>query len=126
MQPVKIAVKVESELTAAYKDKLQIDEFPLPETFKIFHGWVEEDEGIEFWLMSSYLNTYKSTYLDSSIYRFKLGDFKRCFIKGCQKVNTLFSEENVRNLNLYKRSVSQTLDNSQEDMKNKDLSYTCT
>ena len=64
---MKIAVKVESELIAVYKDKLQIDEFPLPETFKILHGWMEEDEGIEFWLMSSYLNTYKGTYLDSYI-----------------------------------------------------------
>ena len=38
VQPIKTAVKVESGLAAVYKDRLQIDEFPIPDPLKIPHG----------------------------------------------------------------------------------------
>ena len=54
VQPVKTAVEIESDLITDYENKLKIDDFPIPDPFKIAHGWMEEDEGITFWPMLSY------------------------------------------------------------------------
>ena len=35
VQPVKIAVETESDLITDYKNKLKIDDFPIPDPFKI-------------------------------------------------------------------------------------------
>ena len=37
-----------------YKNKLAIDDFPIPDPFKLPHGWMEEDEGMAFWPVLSY------------------------------------------------------------------------
>ena len=49
VQPVKTAVELESDLITLYKNKVKIDYFPIPDQFKISHGWMEEDEGMIFW-----------------------------------------------------------------------------
>ena len=54
VQPVKTAVEIESDLITDYKNKLKIDDFPIPDPFMIPRGWMEEDEGIAFWPMLSY------------------------------------------------------------------------
>ena len=51
---VKTAAEIESDLITNHKNKLKIDDFPLPGPFKVTHGWMEEDEGIAFRLMLSY------------------------------------------------------------------------
>ena len=48
VQPVKTAVETKSDLITDYKNKLKIDNFPIPEPFKIPHGWMEEDEEMPF------------------------------------------------------------------------------
>ena len=48
VQPVKAAVEIESHFITDYKKKLKIDDFPIPDPFKIPHGWMEEDEGMAF------------------------------------------------------------------------------
>ena len=48
VQPVKTAVETESDLITDYKNKLKIDNFPIPEPFKIPHEWMEEDEEMPF------------------------------------------------------------------------------
>ena len=53
-QPVKTAVEKESDLITDYKNKLKIDDFPIPDPFMIPRGWMEEDEGMAFWPMLSY------------------------------------------------------------------------
>ena len=37
-QPVKTAVEIESDLITDYKNKLKINDFPIPDPFKIPHG----------------------------------------------------------------------------------------
>ena len=49
MQAAKTAVEIKSDLITEYKNKLKINYFPIPDPFKIPHGWIEEDEGIAFW-----------------------------------------------------------------------------
>ena len=49
VQPVKTVVELESDLITHYKNKVKIDYFPIPDQFKISHGWMEEDEGMIFW-----------------------------------------------------------------------------
>ena len=46
VQPVKAVVEIESDLITDYKNKLKIDDFPIPDPFKIPHGWMEENEGV--------------------------------------------------------------------------------
>ena len=53
VKPVKTAVEIESDLTTDYKYKLKIDDFRIPDQFKISHWWIEEDEGMAFWPMLS-------------------------------------------------------------------------
>ena len=48
VQPVKTVVETESNLITECKNKLKIDEFPIPGPFKIPLGWMEEDEGMTF------------------------------------------------------------------------------
>ena len=48
VQPVKTVVETESNLITECKNKLKIDEFPIPDPFKIPLGWMEEDEGMTF------------------------------------------------------------------------------
>ena len=54
VQPVKTVVEIESDLITDYKNKLKLDDFPLPDLFKIPHGWMEENEGVASWPMLSY------------------------------------------------------------------------
>ena len=42
VQTVKPTVKIESELAAGFNSKLKLNEFPIPDPFKIFQGWMEE------------------------------------------------------------------------------------
>ena len=39
VQPVKRVVEIESDLITHYKIKLKTDDFPIPDPFKIPHGW---------------------------------------------------------------------------------------
>ena len=50
--------QIESDLITDYKSKLKINDFPIPDSFRRPHGWVEEDEGITFWPMLSYPDTF--------------------------------------------------------------------
>ena len=43
VQTVKIAVEIESDLITHCKNKPKIDDFPIPDPFKIPHGWMEKD-----------------------------------------------------------------------------------
>ena len=54
VQPIKTAVEIESDLTTDYKNKLKINDFPIPDPFKMPHGWMEEGEGMAFWPMLQY------------------------------------------------------------------------
>ena len=58
VQPVKTGVEIEPDLITDYKDKLKIDDFPIPDLFKIRHGLIEEDERMAFWPMLSYLDAF--------------------------------------------------------------------
>ena len=42
VQTVKPTVKIESELAAGFNSKLKVNEFLIPDPFKIFQGWMEE------------------------------------------------------------------------------------
>ena len=46
VQPVKTVVEIEPDLITDYKNKLKIDDLPIPDPFKIPHGWMEENEGV--------------------------------------------------------------------------------
>ena len=54
VQPIKTVVEKEADLMTYYKNKLKIDDFLIPDPFKIPHGWIEEDEGIAFWFPQCY------------------------------------------------------------------------
>ena len=54
VQSVKTALEIETDLITDYKNKLKIDDFPIPDPFKIPHGWMKEDEGMALWPMLSY------------------------------------------------------------------------
>ena len=54
VHPVKTAVETESALITDYK----IEDFTIPDPFKIPHGWMEEDEGRAFWPMLSYSDIF--------------------------------------------------------------------
>ena len=43
VQSVKIAIEIESDLITHCKNKPKIDHFPIPDPFKIPHGWMEKD-----------------------------------------------------------------------------------
>ena len=58
VQPVKTAVGIESYLITEYKNKFKIDDFPIPDPSKIPPGWMDEDEGMAFWPMLSYPDTF--------------------------------------------------------------------
>ena len=49
VQPVKTAVELESYLITHYKNKVKIDYLPIPDPFRISHGWMKEDEEMIFW-----------------------------------------------------------------------------
>ena len=57
---LKVAGK-KKELVArvfATRNKLKIDDFPMPDPFKKPHEWMEEDEEMEFWSMLSNPDIY--------------------------------------------------------------------
>ena len=58
VQLVNKAIEIESDLITDYKNKLKIDDFPIPDPVKIPHGWMEEDEGMEFRPMLSYSDIF--------------------------------------------------------------------
>ena len=51
VKPIKSAVEVEADLKAVYLAKLKIDDKNIPDSFKIPHGWINQDEGMKFWSM---------------------------------------------------------------------------
>ena len=55
VQHEKTAVEIESDLITHYKNRFKIDDFPIPDPFKISHGRMEEDEGM---VACSYRVTY--------------------------------------------------------------------
>ena len=57
VKPVK-TVELESNVVIDYRNKLKIDDFPIPDPFKISHEWMEEDEEMEFWPMLSNPDIY--------------------------------------------------------------------
>ena len=107
-EPSKTAVEIESDLITEYKNKLKINDFPIPDLFKIPHGWMEEDEGMAFWPMLSYPNIF--TFL--MFYPCELGVNNLVTIRIVkltvtinqdvffQEVNTVSPEETVQNLSL--------------------------
>ena len=58
VQPVKTVTEIDSDLITDYKNKLKIDNFPIPDPFKIPHGWMKEDKGMAFWPMLSYSDIF--------------------------------------------------------------------
>ena len=46
VQLVKTEVEIESDLISDCKNKLKIYDFPIPDPFKIPHGWMGENEGL--------------------------------------------------------------------------------
>ena len=54
VQLVKTEVEIESDLITDCKNKLKIYDFPIPDPFKIPHGWMGENEGMALWPMLSY------------------------------------------------------------------------
>ena len=116
VQPVKKVVETESDLITDYKNNLKIDDFPIPDPFKIPHGWMEEDEGMTFWPMLSYPDIFNflmfypselgskdlSDYKNSKAYSYyksgwlqplqyhNLSGSKYCFIRGqCRKYQSI-------------------------------------
>ena len=51
---IKNAVEVEADLKIDYLAKLKIDNRNIPYPFKIPHGWMYGDEGMQFWPMILY------------------------------------------------------------------------
>ena len=51
-------VEIESNLITDYKNKLKIGDILIPDPFKIPHGWMEKNEGMIFWSMLSYPDTF--------------------------------------------------------------------
>ena len=54
VMPVNTDVEVEEDLKKEYDEKMRVDDRVIPDPFKIPHGWLEEDEGMAFWLMLIY------------------------------------------------------------------------
>ena len=78
---VKTAVKIEPDLITDYKNKLKIDDFLIPDQFKIPQGWMEEDEEMTFWPMLSYPDVLNFLML----YPSDLGSKE---LRDCQNSNT--------------------------------------
>ena len=51
-------VEVEKDLKKDFKKKLRVNDRLTPEPFKTPHGWLEKDEGMEFWAMLLYPDSY--------------------------------------------------------------------
>ena len=126
VQPVKKVVETESDLITDYKNNLKIDDFPIPDPFKIPHGWMEEDEGMTFWPMLSYPDIFNflifypselgskdlSDYKNSKAYSY----YKSGWLQPLQYHNlsgskyTVSSEEYAENLiSVNKGSIPQIL-----------------
>ena len=138
VQLVKTAVEIELDLINDYKNKLKIDDFPIPDPFKIPHGWMEEDEGMTFWPMLSYPDIFNflifypselgskdlSDYKNSKAYSY----YKSGWLQPLQYHNlsgskyTVSSEEYTENLiSVNKGSIPQFCIGTSKDSKNKDL-----
>lgn len=48
VNPIKTTVEVEADLKAEYLAKLKIDDWNIPNPFKIPFGWMNEDKGRKF------------------------------------------------------------------------------
>ena len=59
---IKIAVEDEIDLKSKYLAKLKIDDWNKPDPFKSPHRWMNEDEGMKFWLLL-WLMLYTQTFL---------------------------------------------------------------
>ena len=84
VMPVKTAVELEEDLKKEHEKKLRVDDRLIPEPFKIPHGWLEEDEGMTFWLMLLYPDIFNylmfyPTQLDST----DLSDYKNSKAYSC-------------------------------------------
>ena len=51
VKPIKTAVEDEADIKTEYLAKVKIDDRYILDPFKIPHGWINEDEGMKFWLM---------------------------------------------------------------------------
>ena len=78
VQPVKSVVEIEPDLVTNYKNKLEIDDFPIPDPFKLPHGWMEEDEGMAFWSVLSYPDIFNFLmFYPSELGSKDLSDYKK-------------------------------------------------
>ena len=57
---IKTAEEVQADLKEDYDDKLKLDEINIPDPFKLNNGWLDEDEGIAYWLMCQPLTLFSS------------------------------------------------------------------
>ena len=116
VMPVKTAVEVEEDLKKEHEKKLRVDDRLIPEPFKIPHGWLEEDEGMTFWLMLLYpdifnylmfyptqlgsndLSDYKNSKTYSYLVIINLVGFSRYIFTNYLEVNPAFSKDNEDSL----------------------------
>ena len=78
---IKDAVEVEEDLKRAYEDKLKLEgrSTPLPDPFKIPHGWMEEEDGVVFWPMLTYPDIFNYLmFFPSELGSKDLSDYKMC------------------------------------------------
>ena len=54
VKPIKTAAEVEADLKTEYLAKLKTGDRNIPDSFKIRHGWMNEDEAMKFWPMLLY------------------------------------------------------------------------
>ena len=60
-----------------YKNKFKIDDLPIPDPFKVPHGWMKEDEGMAFSPMLSYPDIFDFlTFYPSELGSKGLSDYK--------------------------------------------------
>ena len=77
VMPVKTAVKVEENLKKEYEKKLRVNYRLIPDPIKILHGWLEEDQGMAFWLMLLYPDIFNYlTFYPAELGRTDLSNYK--------------------------------------------------
>ena len=75
VKPIKTAVEVETDLKIELK--LKIDDRNIPDHFKIPHGWMNKDEGMEFWSILLFPDIFNYlTFFPSELGSKDLNDYK--------------------------------------------------
>ena len=107
---------MEEDLKKEDEKKMRVDDRLIPDPFEIPHGWLEEDEGMEFWPMLLYpdifnclmfyptqlgsndLSDYKNSKTYSYLVIINLVGFSRYIFTNYLEVNPAFSKNNEDSL----------------------------